>query len=92
MSASAAAPPEVAPSYAVCTHLTPTVKRRKLTGSSNSAFLTQRNCHVCRTRRTTMVCATSRECGEAEIFLYASREGRQCFLQQLRGTHDVEVC
>lgn len=39
-----------------------------------------------------MVCATSRECGEAEIFLYASREGRQCFLQQLRGTHDVEVC
>jgi len=91
VSASAAGPPEVAPSYGVGMHLTPAVKRRKLTGSSESAILAQPNCRVCKTKRTTMVCSTCRECGGEGVFLCARREGRQCFSQHLRATHDVEV-
>ena len=44
VSATAAGPPEVAPSFGAGTHLTPAVKRRKLTCSSESAFLKQRDC------------------------------------------------
>jgi len=91
VSASAAGPAEVAPSYGVGTHLTPTLKRRKLTDSLESGFLAQRNCRVCKTRRTTLVCSTFRECGGEEVFLCAPREGRQCFLQHLRATHNLKV-
>jgi len=91
VSGSAAGPPEVASSYGVGTHLTLTLKRRKLIDSSKSAFLAQRNCRVCRTRQTNLVCSTCRECGGEEVFLCAPREGRQCFSQHLRATHNLVV-
>ena len=57
VSTSAAGLREVAPSYGVGTHLTPTLKRRKLTDSSESTFLAEPNCRACNTRRTTLVCS-----------------------------------
>jgi len=43
-----AGPADDPPSYGVGTHLTPTKKRRKLTGTSDCGFLVQRSCRVCK--------------------------------------------
>jgi len=73
--------------FGVGVHLTPTLKRRK----GDSDHRAQRDCRVCKSGRTTLVCSSCRDGTGVDLFFCGPKTGRGCFHVHLREVHEIDV-
>jgi len=73
--------------FGVGVHLTPTLKRRK----GDSEHRAQRDCRVCKSSRTTLVCSSCRDGTGVDLLFSGPETGRGCFHVHLREVHEIDV-
>jgi len=70
--------------FGVGVYLTPTLKRRK--GDND-----HRDCRVCKSGRTTLVCSSCRDSTGLDLFFCGPKSGRSCFHVHLQEVHEIDV-
>ena len=71
-------------------NLTPTkLKKRRQNGELTSYSL-QRNCRVCKIKKTTFVCSDCRTADGCRQWFCNTSTGRDCFSQHLKDVHDFQ--
>lgn len=70
----------------VGTHLTPTKKKRKITGKATS-YAAHNHCYACKIWTTTHICTACRDNGDKNVWLYHTGKKETLFNQLLRNVH-----
>lgn len=73
--------------FGVGVHPTSTLKRRK----GDADHRAQRDCRVCKSGRTTLVCSSCRDGTGVDLFFCGPKTGRGCFNEHLRDVHEIDV-
>ena len=81
------------PRSGLSVHLTPTKRKRKRSDGSNTPYLLQGRCVVCKAAKTTMLCSLCSDdnniSGAKEPWICNTKNGRMCFSEHVQAYHNL---